>query len=66
MLLGGSYLVYLGLKMVWVKDNVKFSEEKIVLLELNFIIEICKGLMINIMNVKVGVYFISVIFVFLD
>ena len=52
MLLGGSYLAYLGSKMVRVKDNAKFSEEKTDLLEL--------------MNAKAGVYFTSVISAFLD
>lgn len=66
MLLGGSYLAYLGSKMVRVKDNAKFSEEKTALLELNSITEIRKGLMINIMNAKAGVYFTSVISAFLD
>ena len=66
MLLGGSYLAYLGSKMVRVKDNAKFSEEKTNLLELNAITEIRKGLMINIMNAKAGVYFTSVISAFLD
>lgn len=66
MLLGGSYLAYLGSKMVRVKNNAQFSEEKAELSELKPSTEIYKGLMINIMNAKAGVYFTSVISVFLD
>lgn len=66
MLLGGSYLAYLGSKMVRVKDNAKFSEEKAELAVLKPTTEIRKGLMINIMNAKAGVYFTSVTSAFLD
>lgn len=66
MLFGGSYLAYLGSKMVRVKSNAQFNEEKAELSELIPSIEIKKGVMINIMNAKAGVYFTSVISAFLD
>lgn len=64
MLLGGGYLAYLGSKMVRVKSNAQFNEEKAELSELIPSLEIKKGVMINIMNAKAGVYFTSVISAF--
>lgn len=65
MLLGGSYLFYLGSKMLRVKENIAFAEEGKNLTALKPWVEIRKGLMINIFNAKAGVYFTSVISAFL-
>lgn len=66
MLLGGSYLTYLGIKMLQVTQNATFSEELQQLTALSPFSEIRKGLMINIFNAKAGIYFTSVISAFLD
>lgn len=66
MLVGGSYLAYIGSKMVRVKENITFSEDKAQLTKLDTFKEIKKGLLINIFNAKAGVYFTSVISAYLD
>ncbi len=65
MLLGGSYLIYIGLKMIKSTQNAQFNENKQNLIALQPFTEIRKGLMINIFNAKAGVYFTSVISAFL-
>lgn len=65
MLIGGSYLAYLGSLMLRVKENITFAEESQNLTALKPATEIRKGLMINIFNAKAGVYFTSVISSFL-
>ena len=65
MLLGGSYLVYIGLKMIKSTQNAQFNDNKQNLIALQPFTEIRKGLMINIFNAKAGVYFTSVISAFL-
>lgn len=65
MLLGGSYLIYIGLKMIKSTQNAQFNENKQNLIALHPFTEIRKGLMINIFNAKAGVYFTSVISAFL-
>lgn len=65
MLIGGSYLAYLGSLMLRVKENITFAEESQNLTALKPATEIRKGLMINIFNAKAGVYFTSVISAFL-
>lgn len=65
MLLGGCYLAYIGSKMVQVRENITFVEDKTKLIPLNSWTEIKKGLLINIFNAKAGVYFTSVISAYL-
>ncbi|QLB19411.1 LysE family transporter [Mannheimia granulomatis] len=65
MLLGGCYLAYIGLKMVRVRENITFVEDKSNLIPLNSCTEIKKGLLINIFNAKAGVYFTSVVSAYL-
>lgn len=66
MLVGGCYLAYIGSKMVRVKENITFTEDKAQLTKLDTFKEIKKGLLINIFNAKAGVYFTSVISAYLD
>lgn len=65
MLIGGSYLVYIGFKMVKVVENATFSNGEQNKIALNTLTEIKKGLLINIFNAKAGVYFSSVVSAFL-
>lgn len=65
MILGGSYLSYLGIKMASVKTNITFAENPEELRPLNAVTEIRKGILINIFNAKAGVYFSSVISAFI-
>ncbi|MFA9487766.1 MULTISPECIES: LysE family transporter [unclassified Mannheimia] len=65
MMIGGSYLTYIGSKMVRVKENITFKEDKSLLTPLHTFTEIKKGLLINIFNAKAGVYFTSVISAYL-
>ncbi|WP_386685940.1 homoserine/threonine efflux transporter [Lonepinella sp. MS14437] len=62
MLLGGSYLCYLGLKMVKVRENTVFTEltEQDFNQETTIKAEIMKGLWVNLSNAKVVIYFSSV------
>lgn len=59
MALGGAYLFYLGLKLLGVKQNVSFDEngEKY---SHSFLKEIWGGLLVNLSNAKIVVYFASV------
>ena len=59
MALGGSYLFYLGVKMARVTTNAVFDEAN---LRQNTASknEILKGLLVNLSNAKVGIYFSSV------
>lgn len=61
MLLGGCYLAYIGSKMVRVRENITFVEDKANLTPLHSWTEIKKGLLINIFNAKAGVFFTSVV-----
>ncbi|MDO4431419.1 MAG: LysE family transporter [Lonepinella koalarum] len=61
MIIGGSYLAYIGSKMVRVTENITFTDNKAQLIPLNSWQEIKKGLLINIFNAKAGVYFTSVV-----
>lgn len=61
MIIGGSYLAYIGSKMVRVTENITFTDNKAQLTPLNSWQEIKKGLLINIFNAKAGVYFTSVV-----
>lgn len=65
MLIGGCYLVYIGSKMVRITENITFKEHKTELKLLNNCKEIRQGLLINIFNAKVGVYFTSVVSAYL-
>ena len=59
MILGGSYLVYLGYKMLKVRSNAVFDESRVPQ-EGSFGKEFSLGLMVNLSNAKVVVYFASV------
>ena len=61
MMLGGSYLVYLGIKMAKVKTNAIFDEKQNTN-EPNqsTLTSIMKGLLVNLSNAKVVIYFSSV------
>lgn len=65
MLVGGCYLAYIGSKMLRVKENITFNEDKAQLTPLHTCQEIKKGVLINIFNAKAGVYFTSVISAYL-
>lgn len=65
MLVGGCYLAYIGSKMLRVKENITFNEDKAQLTPLHTFQEIKKGVLINIFNAKAGVYFTSVISAYL-
>lgn len=65
MLIGGSYLAYIGSKMLRVKENIKFTEDNAQLPPLHTWQEIKKGLLINIFNAKAGIYFTSVVSAYL-
>lgn len=61
MLLGGAYLAYLGLQMAKSKTNVVFENSEQQLNQQTSIgKEISKGLLVNLLNAKVVVYFSSV------
>lgn len=59
MALGGSYLFYLGVKMARVTTNVVFDESNLVQNTASKN-EIIKGLLVNLSNAKVVIYFSSV------
>lgn len=59
MALGGSYLFYLGVKMARVTTNAVFDETNLVQNTASKN-EIIKGLLVNLSNVKVVIYFSSV------
>lgn len=61
MLLGGSYLAYSGLKMVQITKNAKLDEAKITAHQSSAWKEILGGLMINLSNPKIVVFFSSVL-----
>ena len=61
MMLGGSYLVYLGIKMAKVKTNAVFDEKQNVNTSNQSTLKsIMKGLLVNLSNAKVVIYFSSV------
>lgn len=66
-LLGGSYLTYIGIKMLKSKQKVVFSE--LTEIEINHQTswwqEVIKGLMVNLSNAKVVIYFSSVMSLYL-
>lgn len=61
MLLGGSYLAYSGLKMVQIRKNAKLDERKQKMSHRSAWKEVLGGLMINLSNPKVVVFFSSVL-----
>ena len=61
MILGGAYLVYLGIKMAKVKNNAVFDEKQNAnMLNQSTLASIMKGLLVNLSNAKVVIYFSSV------
>ena len=60
MALGGSYLFYLGVKMARVTTNAVFDESNLVQNTASKN-EIIKGLLVNLSNAKVVIYFSSVV-----
>ncbi|MDP8162039.1 LysE family transporter [Pasteurella skyensis] len=60
MILGGSFLSYTGLKMVRVKENAQFDERAFTK-KTSAKKEILDGLMINLANAKVVVFFSSIL-----
>lgn len=61
MMLGGSYLVYLGIKMAKVRTNAVFDEKQNTNVPNQSILtSIMKGLLVNLSNAKVVIYFSSV------
>ena len=61
MMLGGSYLVYLGIKMAKVKNNAVFDEKQNANVpNQSTLTSIMKGLLVNLSNAKVVIYFSSV------
>jgi len=66
MALGGSYLFYLGVKMARVTTNAVFDESNLIQNTASKN-EIIKGLLVNLSNAKVVIYFSSVMsFVFVN
>ena len=58
MMLGGAYLVYLGIKMAKVKNNAVFDEKQNANVPNQSILtSIMKGLLVNLSNAKVVIYF---------
>ena len=61
MMLGGAYLVYLGIKMAKVKTNAVFDEKQNAnTSNQSTLTSIMKGLLVNLSNAKVVIYFSSV------
>ena len=61
MMLGGAYLVYLGIKMAKVKNNAVFDEKQNANVpNQSTLTSIMKGLLVNLSNAKVVIYFSSV------
>ena len=61
MMLGGSYLVYLGIKMAKVRTNAVFDEKQNAnTSNQSTLTNIMKGLLVNLSNAKVVIYFSSV------
>ena len=61
MMLGGAYLVYLGIKMAKVKTNAVFDEKQNAnMLNQSTLTSIMKGLLVNLSNAKVVIYFSGV------
>ncbi|VEI46693.1 threonine efflux protein [Actinobacillus equuli] len=61
MILGGSFLAYMGVKMVQVTQNAKFDESKAKVVQTTIRQEILKALSVNIANAKIAVFFSSVL-----
>lgn len=59
MVLGGTYLFYLGMKLLGVKQNISFDESNAESSH-SFVKEILGGLLVNLSNAKIIVYFASV------
>ncbi|MFC0323004.1 homoserine/threonine efflux transporter [Gallibacterium melopsittaci] len=66
-LLGGSYLTYIGYKMLNVHTNISFVQEQQQEMQTQTTMkqEILKGLFINLSNAKVVIYFSSVLSLYL-
>ncbi|WKT01010.1 LysE family transporter [Gallibacterium salpingitidis] len=68
-LLGGSYLSYIGYKMLNVRSNITFEQEKqeatTAVKQSSTKQEILKGLFVNLSNAKVVIYFSSVLSLYL-
>ena len=61
MMLGGAYLVYIGIKMAKVKTNAVFDEKQNANVpNQSTLTSIMKGLLVNLSNAKVVIYFSSV------
>ncbi|MBN6071141.1 LysE family transporter [Aggregatibacter actinomycetemcomitans] len=60
MALGGSYLFYLGVKMARVKTNAVFNDSAEGQKSVGSKSELLKGLLVNLSNAKVVIYFSSV------
>lgn len=61
MLIGGSYLSYLGWKMLRVSSNTSLEQSAKNIAEQTACKEIRQGVLVNIFNAKAGVYFTSVV-----
>lgn len=61
MVLGGSYLFYTGLKMVRITENARLKTAETAIETTSIGAEILKGLMINLSNPKIVVFFSSVL-----
>lgn len=61
MILGGSFLAYMGVKMAQVTQNAKFDESKAKVVQTTIRQEILKALSVNIANAKIAVFFSSVL-----
>lgn len=61
MLIGGSYLGYIGYKMIRVTQNATIEQIQQERGELNYAKELKNGILINLFNAKVGVFFSSVL-----
>ncbi|MFC0308524.1 LysE family transporter [Gallibacterium trehalosifermentans] len=65
-LLGGGYLTYIGYKMLNVRANVSFAkEQQQIQTQTTIKQEILKGLLVNLSNAKVVIYFSSVLSLYL-
>lgn len=60
MILGGSFLTYIGYKMVRVRENAKF-DESVYIAKTSALKEMKDGLMINLSNAKIVIFFSSVL-----
>lgn len=64
-LLGGSYLSYIGYKMISVRTNIHFEQTVKATTAGSIKQEILKGLLVNLSNAKVVIYFSSVLSLYL-